>query len=543
MDSANNQTNQNPVSGPGSQPLQPGNQAPQNPQDSGAQSGGAAPSSNVPKKDPLGDLVFKTMPKGGYVVPKAVLKKPQPEISAENNIVSAATHAAALAPASQEKAPLAQSSQTANPSRTVEPSMHSVGISNNSGNFGKKTVLQIIIVVLVLLILGGGGYYAYSKFSGKKSNASLPAAALPGGGDANNSGNSQSQIPSSWMQKYFGAVICSDQNVCGDNADPDHDGLTNLEEYKLGTDPNNADSSGSGIADGDKVHVFNLNPLSNHTAGNPNYTDAQDLQEKYNSSQHRAFVADDLKQIAANIKQYGLHQPTTTTLGQDLVEFYTNGGSGIQANNANPTEALNRDTQRSDTIKQISFALIKYQQANGKYPDTSDFSAMIQDIQPILSAGRAINTTDPVNNSPYVYSYQSVNSGADFKLSYFSETQNQEIDTNAAEALQAYNKDQADQRDAKRENDLQQISTALNLYSGANANPSNPTQKVFPPEGTWKQAIQKYISSVPVDPKTNQDYLYSVSPDNTSFAVQTALEDPPAGDKGYVCTQDGCAYY
>jgi len=37
------------------------------------------------------------------------------------------------------------------------------------------------------------------------------------------------------------------------NADPDHDGLTNLQEQQYGTDPNNPDTDGDGYKDGDEV--------------------------------------------------------------------------------------------------------------------------------------------------------------------------------------------------------------------------------------------------------------------------------------------------
>jgi hypothetical protein len=49
--------------------------------------------------------------------------------------------------------------------------------------------------------------------------------------------------------------------------DPDHDGLTNLEEFQYGTDPNNPDTDGDGLSDGDEVHVYHTNPLLWDTDG------------------------------------------------------------------------------------------------------------------------------------------------------------------------------------------------------------------------------------------------------------------------------------
>jgi hypothetical protein len=49
--------------------------------------------------------------------------------------------------------------------------------------------------------------------------------------------------------------------------DPDNDGLTNLEEYQNGTDPNNPDTDGDGLSDGDEVHIYHTNPLLWDTDG------------------------------------------------------------------------------------------------------------------------------------------------------------------------------------------------------------------------------------------------------------------------------------
>ncbi|MEM5776584.1 MAG: hypothetical protein AAGU05_16390, partial [Anaerolineaceae bacterium] len=49
--------------------------------------------------------------------------------------------------------------------------------------------------------------------------------------------------------------------------DDDGDGLTNLEERTLGTNPNNPDTDGDGLTDGEEVNIYGTNPKNNDTDG------------------------------------------------------------------------------------------------------------------------------------------------------------------------------------------------------------------------------------------------------------------------------------
>jgi hypothetical protein len=64
-----------------------------------------------------------------------------------------------------------------------------------------------------------------------------------------------------WEIRYFGAI---GQNP---SADPDGDGLTNLQEYQAGTNPLLADTDGDGLSDGQEVNVTHTDPTKADTDG------------------------------------------------------------------------------------------------------------------------------------------------------------------------------------------------------------------------------------------------------------------------------------
>src|SRR6478672_6845938 len=78
-------------------------------------------------------------------------------------------------------------------------------------------------------------------------------------------------IPDDW--KIAHGFDPNDPSVAGQ--DPDGDGLTNLQEFQLGTDPRNPDTDGDGVSDGEEVKR-GTNPLNADTDGD-GLTDSEEI--------------------------------------------------------------------------------------------------------------------------------------------------------------------------------------------------------------------------------------------------------------------------
>jgi len=75
--------------------------------------------------------------------------------------------------------------------------------------------------------------------------------------DQKNFNGSTSEI---WQEKYFQNKFCFKEEYCGENSDPDKDGLINREEFRYKTNPVVPDSDNDGYLDGDEIQN-GFNPL------------------------------------------------------------------------------------------------------------------------------------------------------------------------------------------------------------------------------------------------------------------------------------------
>lgn len=175
------------------------------------------------------------------------------------------------------------------------------GSEPHEGIWHSKTT-YIVIGLLILIILGAAAYFLLWSTPNEAPQQQA------------------SRLPKVWVSQYFGAEVCADQAKCGEAADPDKDGLGNYDEFVEQTDPTSADTDKDGLADGDEINIYLTDPTAQFTDKRPvsqesGYTDGSQVKNEYDPLTPGLKMTDARKQqIQTAIQEYGLHEPTTTTL-------------------------------------------------------------------------------------------------------------------------------------------------------------------------------------------------------------------------------------
>lgn len=97
-------------------------------------------------------------------------------------------------------------------------------------------------------------YQVYATGSGEHSINELELFGTKDGTDADNDG-----LPAIYESRY--STFLHDNNAADANADQDSDGLSNLQEFQLGTRPDLADTDGDGLPDAEEVNIRGTNPV------------------------------------------------------------------------------------------------------------------------------------------------------------------------------------------------------------------------------------------------------------------------------------------
>lgn len=164
---------------------------------------------------------------------------------------------------------------------TAAPSLYEV----------KQPVLgKILLFLVVIIVLGGvgyGGWYAYAKFVKNKQatvapvvNVQQPVVEAPVVPVVEKKPDIV-VVPTTSVTSDVTAKMNNDKILFGEAVDSDKDGLDDVREKELGTNPFNADTDGDGLNDGDEVIIWKTNPLNPDTDGD-GYKDGQEVRNGYN---------------------------------------------------------------------------------------------------------------------------------------------------------------------------------------------------------------------------------------------------------------------
>jgi len=147
-------------------------------------------------------------------------------------------------------------------------------------------IIAVIVGGLVLGIMGFGGWWLYSKYSQKQ--AAPPAAApLPPPEEQAATTAPAVIIPPSVPAgaespaTSTAAKMSADKILFGEQIDSDKDGLDDVREKELGTDPDSIDTDTDGLSDGDEVLIWKTDPLNPDTDGD-GYSDGTEVRNSYN---------------------------------------------------------------------------------------------------------------------------------------------------------------------------------------------------------------------------------------------------------------------
>ncbi|MCK5320821.1 hypothetical protein KAJ61_05560 [Candidatus Parcubacteria bacterium] len=153
---------------------------------------------------------------------------------------------------------------------------------NEDGNSHQK-IFFLVFVVLILILLGVGGFWAYNHFVGGISDEpavdkNINTQETEGIDEKTN--KETEKINTDDVVKDSIDDI-TEENLPQEELDSDGDGLTDEEEWRLGTAIDNVDTDNDGLFDREEVKVYKTNPRNSDTDGD-GHIDGDEVAGGYN---------------------------------------------------------------------------------------------------------------------------------------------------------------------------------------------------------------------------------------------------------------------
>lgn len=152
-----------------------------------------------------------------------------------------------------------------------------------------RGVLVAVIVAVALIIIGGGGWWIYIKYmrtgQGDKTAPFVTPSEEPASETSNTilpASDNGDVLPNNG-QNGISSDITDDDLLFGAPIDSDGDGLDDLREVELGTNPQNGDTDGDELRDGDEVVGWGTDPKNPDTDGDT-FLDGKEVKAGYSPS-------------------------------------------------------------------------------------------------------------------------------------------------------------------------------------------------------------------------------------------------------------------
>ncbi len=215
-----------------------------------------------------------------------------------------------------------------------------------------RGIMTIIIIIIVSVILGAGGWFVYKLIqnSSPSSDSFVPAVPVVTESivtDQNPTDpNSIVAIP-----EIVGSESLNEQILYGEPTDTDEDGLSDEEEIRGGTDPENPDTDGDGLSDGDEVLIWSTNATNPDSDGDT-YEDGAEVKAGYNPNGPGRFAVPPIAEKDANMVAPEESMTTSTdSMDKSDVTLSANIETRLRAlANANSCTDTKKEEAMSQTI-------------------------------------------------------------------------------------------------------------------------------------------------------------------------------------------------